>query len=320
MIARQAYVEGPFKVSLRERDLSLGDDEVLVKTNLGAICGTDKNVYLGALNPAEHPVPGFIGHEGGGTVVAVGARVREYRPGDKVFSMGWNGTLGDYFTSKVHDLHPVPAGLSLDVASLGNPLTMAIYAGLHSGVEPGDTVAIFGLGFAGQVIQQMAMLKGAKRVVAVDVADGKLEAARQLGAAVVVNATRDDPVAAIRDVTGGRGADVVVEAAGVGTALQQATSALKHSGILVLYGHIAQPFTMDFDRWHEDGFDVRVTTLGHHSLPHRVEWTERALRPLLEGMLKIEPLVTHEFKLEAIEAAFATAAHDPSAIKVVVRP
>lgn len=320
MIARQAYIEEPFKVSLRERELVLGDDEVLVETHLGAICGTDKNIYAGVLNPEEHPLPGFIGHEGGGTVVGVGAKVREYRPGDKVFSMGWNGTLGDFFKSKVSDLHPVPEQLPMDLACLGNPLTMAIFAGLNSGVEPGDTVAVFGAGFAGQVIQQMALLKGAKRVIAVDVVDGKLEIARKLGAETVVNATKDDPVAVIRELTRGRGADVAVESAGVGQSITHCTAALKHSGTLVLYGHLAQPFTMNFDRWHEDGLDVRITTLGHHSLMHRTEWTDRALRPLVEGMLRVEPLVTHQFKLSDIGEAFETSYRNPSAIKVVVRP
>jgi len=93
MIAKQAFVVGPYQVELRERELALGDDEVLVRTHLGAICGTDKNVYTGLGRAEEHAPPCFIGHEGGGTVAEVGAKVREFAPGDRVFSMGWSGTL-----------------------------------------------------------------------------------------------------------------------------------------------------------------------------------------------------------------------------------
>jgi len=194
-----------------------------------------------------------------------------------------------------------------------------MYSGLTCGAQLGDVVVVYGVGFAGQIIAQAAKRKGAYRVVAIDLADGKLDLAKRLGCDVVINPRREDPVQAVLELTGGRGADVVVEAAGSEQSMNQASAMLKHNGILALYSWITQPVTLNLSRWHDDGFDIRSTCLVHHTPEERKVWTPWALRPVIQGMVNIRPLITHEFPLDRIADAFRAADTDATAIKVVVR-
>jgi L-iditol 2-dehydrogenase len=140
-----------------------------------------------------------------------------------------------------------------------------------------------------------------------------------LGSDVQLNAKSVDPVAAVLELTQGRGADVVIEAAGTEASMNQATAMLKHNGILALYSWITQPITLNISRWHDDGLQIRTTGLVHHTEQERVIWTPWALRPVARGLVDVRSLITHEFPLEKVAEAFDVADKDPAAIKVIVR-
>jgi D-arabinose 1-dehydrogenase-like Zn-dependent alcohol dehydrogenase len=205
MKTRATQLKAPGKIVLAERELTVGSEEVLVKGHLSGICGSDKAMYRGDI-PEKITLPLWIGHESGGTVVEVGAKVREYRPGDKVMVFNWCNTLADYYKVPVSGLQPVPDGLEMDLASLGEPISCAMYSALTCGAQLGDVVVVYGMGFAGGIIAQAVKRMGAHKVVAVDVAENKLDIARRLGSDVVVNAKAQDPVQAVRELTKGRGA------------------------------------------------------------------------------------------------------------------
>jgi L-iditol 2-dehydrogenase len=209
--------------------------------------------------------------------------------------------------------------LDLDLASLGEPVACAMYSALTCGAQLGDVVVVYGMGFAGQIIAQAAKRMGAYKVVAIDVAEQKLDIARRLGSDILINAKAQDSVKAVLDLTKGRGADVVVEAAGSEVSMNQATAMLKHNGILALYSWITQPVTLNIGRWHDDGLQIRTTGLVHHTEQERVIWTPWALRPVIQGLVNVRPLITHEFPMEKVAKAFEVADKDPTAIKVVVR-
>lgn len=122
--------------------------------------------------------------------MAVGSRVSDYKVGDQVMAFGWNNNFADYFKSKAFQLQPVPEGLDMDIAALGEPTACAMYSGLNTGVQLGDTVVVMGGGYAGQIIAQCSKLKGAYQVIVVDVLEGKLNLAKSLGADVVINSKR----------------------------------------------------------------------------------------------------------------------------------
>lgn len=301
-VTKAARLNGPRDIELIERELVCGEDDIIVKNHLMGICGSDKNFYRGYLPPKtaefrqDPKFPFLLGHESGGTVVAVGSRVADYKVGDKVMAFGWNNNFAEYFAAKSFQLQPVPYGLDMDIASLGEPISCAMYSGLNSGVQLGDTVVVMGGGFAGQIIAQCARRKGAYRVIVVDVLEGKLALARRLGA------------------------DVVVEAAGTAESFNTASEIIKHNGKFVFYSWVTTPVTLNISRWHDDGLEFINTCLVHHTWQQRYVWCPEALRPVAQGLVDVKPLITDEFKLDDIKAGFDLADKDDAAIKIVFRP
>ncbi len=329
MLVNSACLTGVRQIEVRRRELSPTDDHVVVKTHAAGICGQDKNLYNGVIPPSgglntemktAFSYPYFFGHEAGGTVVEVGANVRKYKLGDQVIAFAWVETYSDYFIAREEELEPAPAGLDMDLVALGEPIGCAVFSGLCSKVQLGDSVAIVGMGFAGQVIAQVAKKKGAHQVIGIDVVDGKLELARRLGLDHAINSSETDPLKAILELTDGEGADVVVEAAGTNAAVQLCNDAVKHNGVLVFYSWITQDVTINISRWHNNSLEVVNTGLVHHGVLQRHIWVVQALRPVLQGLIDIAPLITHTFGLDEIDKAMQTANEDPAAIKVLLRP
>lgn len=297
-----------------------------MKTHIAGICGTDKNFYEGVFpkikgldteTRKDLSKPFFFGHEGGGTIVETGKRTRKFSVGDNVISFAWIDTFADYFKAREADLEPVPAGMEMDLACLGEPIGCAVYSGLQSTVQLGDTVAIFGMGFAGQIMAQVLKAKGAFKVIAIDVVDGKLALAEKLGADIAINAQKVDPVETILDLTAGKGVDVAVEMAGTQEAVNQCSASVRHNGTLIFYSWITPDVTLNISRWHNNSLQIINTGLVHHSIEERSLWTPYALRPVTQGLLNLKPLITHSFPLEDIVEAFEVARKDPTAIKVV---
>jgi len=326
VMTRAALLKGPYDIELVEKELVCGEDEILVKNHLIGICGSDKAFYRGQMPPKtaefrqEPKFPFWLGHESGGTVVEVGSKVSEYQVGDKVIAFGWCNNYADYFVAKAFQLQPAPEGLDMDLLSLGEPIACAMYSGLHSGVQLGDVVVVMGGGFAGQIIAQCAKQKGADKVIVADVLDGKLEVAKLLGADVTVNLKKEDLKDIVFKMTGDRGADVVVEAAGGESSFNTASEIIKHNGKFVFYSWVTQPITLNISRWHDDGLEFINTCLVHHTWRERYVWTPPSLRPVAQGNVNIKPLITNEFPLSEIKAAFELADKDDTAIKIVLRP
>ena len=326
IITRAALLKGPFDIELMQKELVCGDMEVIVKNHLIGICGSDKSFYRGQMPPqtAEFrqapKFPFWLGHESGGTVVEVGVKVSDFKVGDKVIAFGWCNNFADYFVAQSFQLQPAPEGLDMDLVSLGEPIACAMYSGLYSGVQLGDVVVVMGGGFAGQIIAQCAKKKGATKVIVADILDGKLELAKKLGADITVNLKKDNLSKIVADMTGGNGADVVVEAAGSEDSYNTATEILKHNGKFVFYSWVTRPITLNISRWHDDGLDFINTCLVHHTWRERYVWTPPTLRPVVQGDIAIKPLITNEFKLSEIKEAFNMADKDDTAIKIVLRP
>jgi len=325
-VTRAARLNGIRDIELIERELVCGDDDVIVKNHLIGICGSDKSFYRGQLPPKtaefrqEPKFPFLLGHESGGEVAAVGGKITDYKAGDKVIAFGWNNNFADYFKCKQHELQPVPHNLDMEIASLGEPISCAMYSGMNSGVQLGDTVVVMGGGFAGLIIAQCARKKGAYRVIVVDVLDGKLELAKKLGADLTINLRKEDPVKIVKKLTGGLGADVVVEAAGSEESFNIAGEIIRHNGKFVFYSWVTTPITLNISRWHDDGLEFINTCLVHHTWRERFVWTPATLLPVAQGLIDIKSLITHEFPLKDIKAGFELADKDDTAIRIIFRP
>lgn len=322
---RAAVLNGPYDIELINKELECGSDEIIVKNHLIGICGSDKNFYRGLLPKKtaefrqEPKFPFYLGHESGGVVVAVGDKVTEFKEGDRVMSFGWNNNFADFFKAKQFQLQKIPEGLDMDIGALGEPTACAMFSGLNCRCQLGDIVVVLGAGYAGQIIAQCAKKKGAYKVIVVDVLEQKLDLALKLGADLAINLNENVPKI-IEELTNGKGADVVIEAAGTEQSYNLASEIIAHNGKFVFYSWVTQPVTLNISRWHDDGLEFVNTCLVHHTYKEREVWTPKTFVPIIQGSVKIKPLITNEFSLKDLKYGFDFADKSAEAIKIVFRP
>jgi threonine dehydrogenase-like Zn-dependent dehydrogenase len=279
---RAAVYYGPRDV--RVQDVSdpgpPGEGELLLEVVRAAVCGTDAGEWAHGphLISLEEPHPGsghsgpvVLGHEFVGRVAAVGDRVEGFAAGDRVvsgagvscgtcpwcragrtnlcagyYTLGFHadGGLAEAVRSPASICHPVPDGCDDDAAAIAQPLAVSIHALERASVEKGDHVAVIGVGGIGSQIVAAAAHRGA-RVVAVDISDERLAAAAALGAEETVNAGRDPVDGGLREITGGAGVPVVIEASGSASGLTDALRSVRRGGTVVAVGMPAAPPRID---------------------------------------------------------------------------
>jgi len=317
--------------------------DAIVRVDAVTICGTDLHILKGDVPEVR---PGTVlGHEAVGEIVEAGSDVRTVRPGDRVLVScitacgrcrycregtygqcrdggGWilghliDGTQAEYVRVPHADLsvHPLPGAMdSKDAVLFADIFPTAYEVGVLNGrVRPGDTVAVVGAGPIGLAAIVTARLYSPERVVAVDLAAARLDAAKRLGADAVADA-REAPEQLITDLTGGLGADVVIEAVGVPETFELCTRMVRPGGHVANVGVHGKPATLHLeDLWIKN---VTITTglVDTYSTP-------TLLRMATADRLPTAPLVTHAFPLDGMEEAyevFARAA-DTGALKVVL--
>ncbi len=258
-----------------------GPGELLLAPRMGAICGTDASEFAHGphMIPLHEPHPGsgcvgplVIGHEFVARVEAVGEGVEGIAVGDRVvsgagvscghcdwcragrtnlcasyYTLGLSapGGLAELVTSPAAICHAVPAAVADEAAAMAQPLAVAIHALDRGGVGEGQTLAVLGVGGIGAFIVGAAATRGLEQLIAVDVDPAKLALASALGADDVIDASDQDASAAIREATGGEGADVVMEASGIPANPSNAIHAAKRGGRVVIVGLIAEPPPVD---------------------------------------------------------------------------
>ncbi|MFE1833097.1 zinc-dependent alcohol dehydrogenase family protein [Streptomyces sviceus] len=317
--------------------------DAIVRVRAVTICGTDLHILKGDV--PEVPPGTVLGHEAVGEIVETGSDVRTVRPGDQVLVScitacgrcvhcrrtmygqcrgggGWilghliDGTQAEYVRVPYADLsvHPLPAAMdSREAVLLADIFPTSYEVGVLNGhVRPGDTVAVVGAGPIGLAAIATARLFTPERIIAVDLAPSRLEAARKFGADAVADA-REAPEQLIADLTDGLGADVVIEAVGVPESFELCTRVVRPGGHVANVGVHGKPATLHLeDLWIKN---ITITTglVDTYSTP-------TLLRMAAAGRLPTAQLVTHTFPLDHMEEAydvFARAA-DTGALKVVL--
>ncbi len=317
--------------------------DVIVRVDAVTICGTDLHILKGDV-PAVRPGT-VLGHEAVGEIVEAGTDVRTVRPGDRVLVScisacgrcgycretsysqcrgggGWilghlvDGTQAEYVRVPHADLsvHPLPGAVANeDAVLLADIFPTGYEVGVLNGrVRPGDTVAVVGAGPVGLAAIATARLFAPERIVAVDLAASRLQAAKEFGADAVADAS-EAPEQLIGDLTGELGADVVIEAVGVPETFELCARMVRPGGHLANVGVHGAPVTLHLeDLWSRN---VTITTglVDTRSTP-------ALLRMAAAGRLPTRRMVTHTFPLDHMQEAydvFGNAA-ETGALKVVL--
>ncbi|MGW1185057.1 zinc-dependent alcohol dehydrogenase family protein [Streptomyces drozdowiczii] len=342
---KAAVFQGPGAVAWQDvPDPGIDDPgDVIVRVDVVTICGTDLHILKGDV---PEVTPGrVLGHEAVGTVVEAGRDVRTVRPGDRVLVScitacarcrfcregrygqcrgggGWilghivDGTQAEYVRVPFADLsvHPLPSAVdSEDAVLLADIFPTSYEVGVLNGrVRPGDTVVVVGAGPIGLAAVATARLYSPGRIMAVDLAETRLAAARELGADATAGAD-EEPGQLVADLTDGLGADVVMEAVGVPEAFETCTRMVRPGGHVANIGVHGKPATLHLEElWIKD---ITLTTglVDTSSTP-------MLLRMLAADRLPASRLVTHRFELGQMEEAYDVFGHaaETGALKVVL--
>lgn len=321
-------------------DPTPGPTEIRVRVAACGVCHTDLH-YLDHGTPTFKPPPMVLGHEVAGTVDAVGENATAFAEGERVllpavFTCGEcracrsgrenicernvmlgnniDGGYAELVVVPAKDVVRLPAEVPLVEGSIiADAITTPYHAVVNRGrVAPGDQVLVVGCGGIGLNLVQMAAAMGA-RVIAVDVLDTKLERARSLGAADVVNANVTPRLdREVRRLTDG-GADVAFEAIGRAATQEQALSCLRTGGRLVLVGYSPETMALNSGRVMYRELEV-VGSLGCRPVDY-----PRVIELVRHGRIQLKPLVTHQFPLDAINDAFQ-ALRGGEVVRAVVTP
>jgi len=321
----------------------IGPHDVLLQTAAVGVCGSDVHQYYNTHSWTVN-VPVVLGHEFSGVVVAVGAEVRGFRPGDRVvsetaavvdpdspftrsgrpfldpsrkgFGYGVDGAMAPYVRVPERCLHRVPEGLDMVRAALAEPCCVAYHAvAERSPIKPGDVVIVIGPGPIGLLCAQIAALRGAGEVIVVGrKADGaRLELARRHWATRTFVSEEVDVALALREIGDGYGADVVIDAAGASTALKDAVTWVRPGGHITKVGWGPQPMNFSLDPLVQKA----ATLVG--SFSHTWSIWERVLWLMRSGKLDPSPLVGRTASLSEWESCFEDM-HSGRICKAVLLP
>lgn len=279
-----------------------GPGEIIFQPETACLCGSDLPYFNG-----EHPeFPGTIGHslhEMFGTVVATNGR--RYRAGDRVLAVPVNqrGLFERFVVSEERAIPVDPRLYGQARAVLAQPLGTVIYALKKLPLVLDKDVAIVGQGPIGQMFCMLLKNMGAREVMVIDRLESRLKLSPRMGATAAINAEREDPVNAVKQITGGAMADIVVEAVGHSDqVLNLCIDLCKHSGRMLYFG--VPPEKIDGIRWREM-FMKNVTV--HTSVnPDFTRDFPLAMRWIAEDRVDVSPLITHTYPLRQIQTAFET--------------
>jgi len=337
---KAAFIKDSGSIELREVPVShIGDHELLIRMRTCGVCGTDIEKMHG-----EHITPPVLGHEVAGEIVEVGPRIRKFQEGDRVivhhhiscgsclYCKEGLETLCEAYPKCNLDpcgfseffrvpkelveggtVYELPDTLSFDEGSLVEPTACCIRALRRSGIKPGNSVAIFGVGPIGLTHTELLKLSGATCIYAVDILDERRCLATRFGADATLDPRDEDVPKAIREGTAGRGVDFAIVATGNTKAIEQACVSVRKGGHVILFGAPARGAIMSLD--------VSQFFLREISFQSSYSTSEMEMRIALNLITqkRITPgrMITHRIPLRDVNDAFRLAV-DGRAVKVVV--
>ncbi len=319
----------------------IGLGEVLMRVEASGICGTDLLEWY-----RRHKAPLVLGHEVAGVITAIGGGVKRFKVGDRIcaahhvpcntchYCLSGHHTVCDTLRrtnfdpggfaeylrlprlNVEHGIFPVPEEISFEEATFVEPLACVLRGQRLAHFQPGQCVLVIGSGVAGLLHIQLARISGASRIVATDIVDYRLQAARKFGADIAIYA-RDYTPASLRDATDGRLADLVVLCTGAISAIKQALESVERGGTVLFFAPT------------ESGVNVAISV---NDLFWRNEITltssyggspadyAAALELIKAGKIRVRETITHRLGLAETALGFQLVARAQDSLKVIIEP
>lgn len=339
-----AIMEGIGKMGYTRRPIPTPrDNEVLVKLEYVGICGSDMHYYeTGAIGDYVVEPPFVLGHEPGGTVVQVGKDVTHLKVGDRVAlepgktcghcefcktgrynlcpdvvffaTPPVDGVFREYVAHEADLCFKLPENVSTLEGALIEPLAVGFHAANQGGAHAGQTAVVMGAGCIGLVSMMALKAEGVSKVYVVDIMEKRLEKALELGADGVINGKEKDAVEAVRELTGGRGCDLVIETAGTEFTTRQCIHMTKKGATIVLVGYsksgeMTLPMSLALDK----ELTFKTVFRYRHIYP-------MAIQAVAAGKVNLKGIVTDIFDFDDIQNAMDRSVADKANIvKAVVR-
>jgi len=342
---KAAMYYGPNEMRYEETDIpEIGSGDLLVKVKVALTCGTDLKTYRRGHPVIVQRVPMVLGHEFAGVVERVGENVRKFEKGMRVVAANSapcnscfyckrgrpnlcerlnenliNGAYAEYIRVPEHivrqNTYEIPPSLSFKDAALVEPLACVVHGADKAEIGLGDTVAIIGAGPIGLMMLQLVNRSGSCRTITTDLSQNRLKIAKALGADFTINGQSEDQVAKVRELTDGRGADVVIEAVGQPKTWEAATEMTRKAGLTMLFGGApaGTKVSIDTRRFHYE--ELTIKGVFHHT----PLYVEKALRLLECRAINTGAIITHEMPLKEVVQAL-NMMETGEAVKVAIVP
>lgn len=321
-----------------------GPDEVLIRVAACGVCGSDVHGYDGSTGRRIPPL--VMGHEAAGTIADVGSGVHAFKIGQRVtfdstVSCGQchfcrrgqinlcdarqvlgvscgdfrrAGAFAEFVTVPARILYPLPDELSFEKAAMIEAISVAVHAVDITPVVLNDTAVVVGVGMIGLLTLQAARLAGCRRVIAVDVDEGRLNTAKALGATDAIMAKGNDVPALVREMTGGRGADVSFECVGTTVTVQSAIESVRKGGTVTLVGNIAPRIELPLQSVVTRQIRLQGSCASSGEIPACIDL-------LASGLIKVEPMLSAFAPIDEGPQWFDRLYnHEAGLMKVVLHP
>ena len=317
---------------------------MLVKVKRAGVCATDLSIFSGEsafVRSGQIKYPVRIGHEWSGVIESVGEKVTKFKPGDRVISdsgiscgecedckaeryekckfqrsvgtiNAWDGCFAEYMYIPEFNAYRVPDNVSFEEAALIEPTAISYDAFRDFKITPDMTVAVIGIGAIGMSSVWLAKYFGAENVIAIGLRDHKLKIAAKVGADTIINSREQDPVAAVLEATNGKGADFVIETAGMESALTQAIRMVKPGGRISILSFYEEDISVPMS-------EVAIKCLTIKGGAGRFGNPGRVCTIMSEYDRKLTPIITHRVPFEKCLDMFENEAkYHNDRIKVIV--
>jgi L-iditol 2-dehydrogenase len=321
-----------------------GPGEVLIRVEACGVCGSDVHGYDGSTGRRIPPL--VMGHEAAGIVADVGAGVTRFQTGQRVtfdstVSCGQcffckrgdvnlcdarqvlgvscgdyrrAGAFAEFVTVPDRILYPLPDDLSFQKAAMIEAISVGVHAVAITPVALNDTAVVVGAGMIGLLTLQAARLAGCRRIIAVDVDEGRLQTAKGLGATDVIVAKNNDVPAAVRELTGGRGADVAFECVGATATVQSAIESTRKGGMVTLVGNISPRIELPLQSVVTRQIRLQGSCASAGEIPACIDL-------LAAGLIRVEPMLSAFAPIDEGAQWFERLySHEPGLMKVVLHP